>query len=203
MANRLYEIHVSVNISTGIDEIRWTYLCKEHRWHQIRVTNATGEYQVQNMISKWCSRSTPEEAIERAKEVAQLITDAGITVVRTKVEALQENKLCIPYHPALTQSNQNYWEFHIKVITNDIRDLESLLTLSNRNKSVGLSMSTKSSTNYPIMTLRLSTGTLGDAIDMKDQLVSDIKKLGISIYDKIQYELAIYDSNPNLDSGWL
>ena len=47
MADRLYEIHVSVDISTGLDEIKWTYLCKEHNWHQIRVTNATGDNQVQ------------------------------------------------------------------------------------------------------------------------------------------------------------
>ena len=89
--SQLYEIHVSVSLSTSFEEMRWMWFCKENNYHSIRVLNVGGKYPVQNMIGKWCSRKNPQDATRTALAIADKIHDVGFCVVRTKVEGCLEN----------------------------------------------------------------------------------------------------------------
>src|SRR5438045_9765148 len=107
----LFEIHVSIELKSGQDEIRWKLYCKDHHYHPIKVFNVRGWYDVQNMMSKWCNRDSREEVIEYAHSLATQIGQDGFSVLRTKVEAmmLSCDDILVNHNPSM------YWEFHFKV----------------------------------------------------------------------------------------
>ena len=69
----LYEIHITVKLESALDEIKWIWFCKENKYKYIRVLNTKGDNDIQNMISKWCSRSTHNEAVDHANKIAHKI----------------------------------------------------------------------------------------------------------------------------------
>jgi len=202
----LYEIHVSVNLNSPIDEIRWVWFCKEHKWKSIRVVNDKGENPVQNMIGKWCSRPTVTEAIAHADEIASEIEDGKFDVVRVKAEAMMMNSQFEDTY--LTGEKGVYWEFHFKIAIDKMMDFVKLATWKETTElpfrdNIGLSMSTSGETKYPIITLRLSHGTRDEAIQKKDEVIAELKEAGFHIHDKLQAECSVYDTYPEEDAGWI
>jgi hypothetical protein len=202
----LYEIHISVLLPTALDEIRWFYFCKDNKYKVIRVLNDKGTNSIQNMISKWCNRKSHEEAIEYAKNIGKKIEDHNFKAYRVKVEAMLLNRQFDK--TLLTNTKGVYWEFHFKIIIENSDEFESLLNWKNTRKGqiwkdIALSYSSYGKTHYPIVTIRLYTGTRLDAIDIKDYVIDDLKAEGFHIADKMQSECSIYDSFPEEDKGWI
>lgn len=199
----LYEIHITVELKTGIDEIKWIYFCNDNKYKRIRVLNDKGGNNVQNMISKWCSRNTDDEAIKKSGEIAKKIKENGFKITRVKVEGMMMNKLFD--NKVLKNEKGIYWEFHFKIASrtlhdfNRIRYWKKLNALSN---NIGLSLSDSGNTKYPIITIRLHSGSREDAINIKDKIVTEIKNMDLHIHDKLQAECSIYDTYPEEDDGW-
>lgn len=201
----LYEIHVSVNVGP-IEELRWTWFCKENKWKCIRVINNKGTHPVQNMIAKWCSRPTAAQAIECANRIAKIIKEAGFDVVRVKTEGMMMNQqfdgVCLSGEKGV------YWEFHFKIDISNTADLGKLFHWKENTelpfaRNLGLSVSSSGNTKFPIITLRLSHGTREDAIRKKDEAIAELKNLGFNIHNKLQAECSIYDTYPEEDEGWV
>ena len=205
--SQLYEIHISITVKTALDEMKWYYYCKDNNYKIIRVLNDKGQNDIQNMISKWCTRDTEKEVIEYANTLAENMSKAGFDVCRVKVEGMMMNR----EYDSLELKNVTgkYWEFHFKIIIENSKELERLLSLKELNssidiwKNVALSMSSYGTTRYPIMTIRLHNGTCCQAVNIKNQIIDVLKENNFHIYDKLQSECAIYDSYPEEDAGWI
>ena len=136
----LFEIHVSVQLDTPVDEIKWRWFCKKNHFHCIKVYNIKGIHAEQNMIAKWCDRDTISEAIEYAKLIGQKIREqGGFTVLREKVESMMLEKQNEDIK--LNNNSSIYWEFHLKVQSKSYNDFERIHELFKNDKYVGLSMS--------------------------------------------------------------
>ena len=151
------------------------------------------------MMSKWCKRKDKSEAIIHAHELADIVTKHGLKVVRVKVEAMLERNLDV----SLNGEKDRYFEFHMKIVINNISSLKHLINLMKGVPHVGVSLSIRSETQYPILTIRLHTGTAINALVYKDQIIDNLKKEGFHISEKIQNELSVYDTFPELDEGWV
>lgn len=151
------------------------------------------------MLSKWCNRSNHEEAIKTACELEKTVEKAGFTVVRTKVESMMMDS--VNDSIVLNGRDDLYWEYHFKIPLRD--EFLILKNLLEHEHNVGLSHSAYSKSGFPIVTVREKFGNRKDVIKLKDRLISLLKEKGFSVYDKIQSEISIYDTNPKLDEGWI
>lgn len=202
----LYEIHISVNVKSAFEEMQWFYYCKDKKYKVIRVLNYKGKNDVQNMISKWCSRKQPSDSVKYAEDIAQDMRNNGFDVYRVKVEAMLLSKL----FDNLELKNEKgvYWEFHFKIVIESLDEFNRLVEWKKSKTAalwydVALSFSSYGKTCYPIITIRLYTGTSEQAIVVKDKVVDDLKKYKFHIVDKMQYECSIYDTYPEEDNGWI
>jgi hypothetical protein len=196
--SNIYELHLSVSLGSGKEEIAWLDYCKKHHFHSIKVFNMKGVHSVQDMMSKWCHRDSEESVIEYLKQLQKDATDAGFKVVRSKAEAMMMSR---EYdNIVLNNSKGKYWEFHFKVT--DVTCSE-LLQLLKDVEDVGVSASAYSGTRYPIVTIRKYQGSRKEVMQYKDNVIEKLKKLGYHIFDKIQAEISIYDSFPEEDQGWI
>jgi len=198
--SNIYELHLSVKLTCGRDEIAWLDYCKKHHYHAIKVYNSKGDYSVQNMMSKWCHRDSEKDVIEYLKQITSDAEKAGFTVIRSKVEAMMMSR---EYDDVVLDEKNNYeryWEFHFKVTDVTCFELEKLLK---DVPDVGVSASAYSGTRYPIVTIRKYRGSRKDVIKYKDEVIENIKKAGYHIFDKIQAEISIYDSHTEEDQGWI
>jgi len=216
--SNIYELHLSVKLSCGRDEIAWLDYCKKHHYHAIKVYNIKGDYSVQNMMSKWCHRDSEKDVIEYLQQITKDAVKAGFNVIRSKVEAMMMSR---EYDNVVLDEKNNYekspgaspqglsprarpqgvyWEFHFKVTDVTCFELEKLLK---DVADVGVSASAYSGTRYPIVTIRKYRGSRKDVIKYKDEVVEKIKKAGYHIFDKIQAEISIYDSHTEEDQGWI
>jgi hypothetical protein len=101
-----------------------------------------------------------------------------------------------------------YWEFHFKVAIDNWDELEQLFVWKHSKRDhpwshIAISVSETGQTQYPIVTIRLHTGSRKEAISIKDQVIDDLKTNGFHIHDKLQAECSIYDTFPEEDNGWI
>lgn len=200
----LYEIHINVVLDAPEDEIKWLWFCKENKIKTIRGINSTGINPVHNMTSKFCYRESHEEAISSANEQAKKIAE-HFRVVRVKVEGMMMNSEFAGVNLAGNDPSI-YWEFHFKVAINGLADYEKLLKWRCEQphaRSLGVSISERGETQYPIVTIRLYKGTRDEAIGFKNEVVKSLKAANFHIHDKMQAECSIYDTFPLLDEKWI
>lgn len=198
--SNIFELHLSVSLSSGLDEIAWLDYCKKHHYHCIKVYNMKGDHSIQNMMSKWCQKESEKAAIEYLQQITHDATIAGFNVIRSKVEAMMMSS---EYDAVILDEKNNdgkYWEFHFKVTNATCPDLMELLK---DVADVGVSVSAYSQTRYPIITIRKFQGSRRDVFKFKDEVVEKITKAGYHLFDKIQAEISIYDSHVEEDKGWL
>jgi len=201
---KLYEIHISININNGIDEIKWLYFCRDNNYKPIRVLNDIGKHNIQYMISKWCNHNNDKDAIKHANEINKKFIKVGFNVTRIKVEVMMLNK---DYDDLVLEDFKNdiYWEIHFKISIKNYEELEKLLNWKKTCDylNIGLSISSFGEKKYPIITIRHNFGEKENIINYKNVIIDDLKNNGFHITDKIQREISIYDTNPDEDKGWI
>ena len=201
----LYELHITVELSP-LDEMRWIWICNDLNFKPIRVVNDKGENRIQNMMSKYCSRETSDEAIVYIKQIEDELDGCGFNVCRIKVEGMMMDDQFKSV--VLTEyEDYQYWEFHFKIRINKAFKLQRLVDWKRKRVSKGddciaLSMKTSGTTKYPIITIRIHTGTRDEAIQKKNEVIDSLKKAGFHVNGKIQMEYVIYDNNQDYDAGW-
>ena len=155
------------------------------------------------MISKWCNRKNDNESIYYADQITYNIQKAGFEVIRTKVEA---KMLHLDYDKISLDDQKNiYWEIHYKVVVKDYAELLKLIKWKEINNfpNIGLSISSYGNTRYPIIKIRMHSGSQDNILQYKNIIVDSMKNNGFHITDKIQQEISIYDTFPEEDKGWI
>ena len=203
----VFEIHASVDLKSAHDEMLWHWWCKDREYHRIRTLNARGDTPVQNMVSVFVGRRSVTEAVGFANKLAAEIRDGGFDVCRCKVEIMMT---AVPKDTVVEgQDLGHYWEFHIKMkvyTPGELLGLEQALGEVPRpsaSYTLGLSMSAHSKFGLPIVTLRGYNCDRVCFCNWKEEAMSTLSNKGFHPDDKIQAELSVYDTNPDLDRGWL
>lgn len=197
----LYEIHISVFLESGADEVRWMRFCAEQKWHGIRVLNHAGKHNVQNMISYWKHAARREDAVATAQKIGALIRAAGFRVAREKVEAMMSD---VSDTLPGDQPSQ-YWEFHAKLLNaSSVADWQALSCFASQTPYVGVSQSVYSRRkNTTIVTIRVPRGTKHDAENIFKKVMKTLTSMGYKTDTNVQCELSVFDTFPELDRDWI
>lgn len=205
----MFEIHVSVNLHNPVEEIEWKLFCKQQKFHVIKVWNIKGTHATQNMMAMWISVENNEEnndwlsvGLKELKRTGNIIRETGFEVIREKIEAMMMDHR-FDKHCLEKPQRGVYWEIHMKVENQTLEQWRMLKDMLKTEQNVGLSVSAYSEFLSPIITMRFYQGSRDQVFQMKDQLVGRLTTAGWKFAPKTQYELSLYDSNPELDEGWI
>lgn len=211
----LYEIHITVDHSDGFYKLL-KFTTGKKNMKVLFAISKSNNYQY--MVTHFTAKDTIELAVNKALDIAQQLKNAEIKVLRTKVE--MRNTINMPInidaYNSLKSSLNNkfafengnpYFEFHLKVATSYQNgtniDLDKLEQDVNDHQYAVVSYNLCSSERKPIITIRVYDTGYIDAVSYKNKVVNALKTLGYIFEDKIQEEFAVYDSNPNVDYGWI
>ncbi|MEX0595356.1 MAG: hypothetical protein WD512_02570 [Candidatus Paceibacterota bacterium] len=195
----LHEIHITVD-SRDLFALRM--YCMDTKTKPILAISEYGNHPIQAMLSKY-KNGKALEIICLAKEMAnQMSQKYNIRVLRVKVESMMHNE-GVPVLENDEKDDQFYFEFHLKV---SVENSDNWQKISNICKTdiAHLSFNAAKKETIPLITLRLPV-SLGSnkAVKLKDDLLHLLRINNILVFDGIQSEFSVFDSNIELDKGWL
>lgn len=219
MIKGLFEIHITVDhlANRGFYNL-FNYVSKQADQGSMKLIFAVakdGEHKDQYMISKF-KNGTMDEVIERADQIKREMESVGISILRVKVESMAFNE-GVPSteddYKTFLNNRTNccgsvYFEFHAKLKVNSLEKIEKIIKqISDKyydliSVKVALSFNICGS-KQPLLTIRIYHHGRNIALEYKDKILEEIKENGYHITDAIQQEFSVYDSNDDLDKGWL
>jgi hypothetical protein len=153
------------------------------------------------MLTYWSSRSE-YQAVRGAIEAKSIMEQAGLTVLRLKVEALQNSK-GVPNEPITTRTSK-YYEYHFKVATEGFDGWNQLAELCSTHGAHLFYNPYSRSSRFmtPVVTLR-EYGKKEVALERLQDLMTEIKEEGFPPITELHSEYSILDTLPEMDRGWL
>lgn len=196
----LHEIHITVEHTNGGFILLDDFVRTHNGFKKIFAVSALGDTPDQWMISKWESQVTSEEATKRAKKYADDMTNAGMKVLRTKVEIMM-NSVGVPqtdeeYEKVCDHLGwRPYFEFHTKITDG----YNGFWNLQNALSSGGVSISLTGS-QVPLATLRVYNMGKVKAEERHKVWIQEIIDNGYEVGSSAR-EFAVYDDFPTMDIG--
>lgn len=201
-----FEVHVTVRVAGEAALCAFREWCGQRAFKCVRIVLARGEHPEQPMAA-WRRRGTTLPAvIEEAQRDADEAQRAGFVVVRVKVEAAPHNAE-VPRHDAdaVGHDGRNYFEHHLKLQRDATAPCDALLQTCQRH---GAHLS-RNAFRQPtqgqeerFVTLRsYGVGSLSSC-QQRERLLAALAALGERVIEH-ESEYCVYDSNLDLDAGWL
>ena|SRR3990167_8586889 len=191
--NGIFEIHITV--TQPCNEQKFIETCKLLQVKPVLIELPYGESPKQLMTSSW-TKGNETTAIQTANELANKLRTEGYSVSRVKVEACASNE-GVPLHPLY--GSKRYFEFHLKINIEDEAVLNDSIAPYHGHLSAS---SLKSQPNIKFVTLRMYDKGKIEALQILQKLVEEISTTRNTIL-ATHREYAVYDSNINLDAGWV
>lgn len=157
------------------------------------------------MMTSSYSNGTFDNAFQYAQKVSNELSMRNYNLTRVKVEAMMANA-GIPESSADTFCN--YFEFHVKVeySTKDADIENKLKAICHRNNAHlsrnAFKIFAESDLAHRFLTMRVYKEGKSDAMARYKACVKAVKDCGLKIVTK-QREFSVYDSNIELDRGWI
>lgn len=207
-----FEIHITIHPNNDYTKLL-KYIYDKRTERKFKLVFAVSGTNNQYMLSYFTRKDNDEAAVNSARQVAANLELNDISVSRVKVECHDvrgipmtdqdytdmNRYLNLKYN---NECNKPYFEFHCKIDPNggDLDDLEKDV---NQYKQCAVSYNLCSSNKNPILTIRVYDVGFVNAEKFKNEVMNSLKKLGYLFEDKIQKEFSIFDSNLQLDAGFL
>jgi hypothetical protein len=191
-----FEYHITMSDLKKNEQENFINLCNEVKLKPVLIVLDQGEYIHQPMITGIVHSTNYDEVKNVIEEVGAKFRDNGFTVVRTKVEIPAKEEAYFD-QPMLAQSKP-YFEWHGKVYVDDVVRLKQLCADSGGHISRN---SLNANGKIRFVTVR--------EYNSSEKFYSRVEKIhNILQQNKIellkqQYELCIYDSQEELDRGWI
>ena len=219
--NGIFEIHITINPKNNyVKLLDFIQVNKSKRNFKL-VYAVSSAKNNQYMLSYFTRKTDDKLAVESAQEIATELQRENIEVVRVKVEGHDAKPFPLTDRDYLDMvhylrmkypgkgskhnhysSSKPYFEFHCKVNKPDL-DLEDLERYVSSYKGCGVSYNLCSANKNPLLTIRVYDLGFTTASEYKDTVMNDLKSRGYIFEDKIQQEFAVFDSNPDIDIGFL
>lgn len=213
----IFEIHITIDPQGDFVKLL-KYIKANEKQHSIKpVFAASTEKNNQYMISHFTRKNDEGDAIEFANRLAEEMRQKlEMKIVRIKVEShggkgipvnLADYDLFCDYLKQRYhgKAGRPYFEFHVKVSRHkSMQDYYDALEKDVKEwKCVAISYNLCSKNLHPLLTIRVYNRGFNMAQEIKDQVMNSLKKKGYVFEDQIQQEFSVYDSNSELDKGWL
>lgn len=212
----VFEIHITIDPENNYVKLL-QFVKKMSKTTNLKIVFAVSEVKNnQLMISHFTRKNSEKEAILTAKKFESDMVAFGIKVLRVKIESHNTGSIPLTkkdyqnfYEYLKTKYEDScgkpYFEFHVKIGNNTINEdyLQSLQTDIKNYKGVAVSYNFCSSNCKPLLTIRVYDEGYQMSQKYKDNILDSLKLKGYIFEDKIQTEFSVYDTNENLDNGWL
>jgi hypothetical protein len=200
-----FETHVTVALSPAqsVDQLQeWA---ARHGLKSLHILLARGEQISQPMITRR-GQGTLNSELVNADQLRQQLAEAGFRVTRIKIEAATEND-GVPQSDAdvLIQPPERYFEHHLKLLLEPQGDLAELTRLAEQrgaHLSRNALRTLAGGQEERFVTQRCWGVGCQTASQRLFQLVDDLIAAKHRIID-IEQEFVVYDSNLEVDAGWL
>ena len=199
----VFEAHVTIAAS-GEDARRFGHWCDASGVKHVFISLPRGVCTFQPMTATY-HRGGFADVRAEVFGLARTIAKAGFRVSRVKIEATGANTGLPQTRAEALCAPENYFEFHLKVVLRDPAERAALEAVV-RPFSAHLSRNARSvsadGTESRFVTLRAYGVGQPEADSMFRALEAAIRELGLPISNRLR-EYTVFDSNVELDSGWL
>lgn len=189
----MFEAHVTVR---GLDINEFKKICDEFNCKVILIEFGPGmKDQLMNSLWAGCE----DKCVDQANKFADKCVEMGGTVLRLKIEQL--------FSTATELTGDQYWEFHYSMLSND--RMIATKNLNDKLSPLIIKMSRSClAKQHPgkeryILTLRLYFMLKKEAFTNSVLVKNILDKLPDMEVIKVASEKVVYDSNIELDNGWL
>lgn len=191
-----FEIHVTTAEFDPSRRDAFTEICTQHAAKPLFIELSRGQFKNQPMFSKVVWAKEVHEAIRLSEEFGLLFGAAGFMPNRLKIEVPLEQ--AHRFHANGCDAPGRYYEWHGKVAYERV---EALLELCDRHRVHLSANALKNEPHLRFITLR-EAGTEKLFKGRVGRLRSGLQEEG-RLVSKQHFEYCIFDTNTQLDSGWL
>ncbi|TQR38705.1 hypothetical protein [Brevibacillus brevis] len=191
-----FEFHVTFNDLQLDEKEAFIDLCQSQQVKPVMIVLDQGNYINQPMITGVITRADFQDANKEMEKIAATFQNNGFTIVRKKVEISPKEETYF-YQPILKNSKP-YFEWHGKVQVDDVAALRNLCEGHGGHISRN-SLNANGKVRFITVREYESPIQFYDRVE-KIHTILQANQIGLI---KEQYELCIYDSREELDSGWI
>jgi hypothetical protein len=200
-----FEAHITVKTTNLVARERFCLLCKTLGVKCVLIELPQGLTRSQPMTASY-HHGTLTSVFCEVQVIAQKLMEAGFEVTRIKIEAMLGNcDVPVTDDEALELPVTNYFEFHVKVILSaiaDIKVLQQYCCEHDAHLSANAFKQESDGQQQRFITMRLYNLGKYTAQSRFDLLLTGLKAKGFKFCQQ-QREYTVYDSNINLDAGWI
>ena len=191
----LFELHITTHDLSAADVERFIACCVQLEAKPMLIELARGAYAHQPMLSKVLKVQTLTDAVVAARKMCETLRKNNIAVRRLKIEIPSADS----HEPVgIGAGFTPYFEWHGKVPYTHPKALQALCLKHTAHLSRN---ALKNETGTRFVTLR-EFGTKETFEGRTHQLIQALETEGWPV-TKQQSEYCIYDTNVDLDNGWL
>lgn len=202
----IYDLHITVDEKQLYDVLLFSVV---NNVHLAFAVGKTGAHFQQLMTSQHVS-GTALQVLKKAEDTVKKMAAVNINVLRVKIEAMANP---VAMRQAMIEfmktdeykKNVKYaFEFHYKVAISSFEQQQVLEKLCNENSvSFAVNVLTKRDEKFPLISQRVR-GLYDLALDQREKFQKLLTKNGITcLSDGTHYEAIIYDTNYDLDMGFV
>lgn len=191
-----FEFHITLNDLKLDEKEVFIGICKSERVKPLMIVLDQGNHIKQPMFTGVIQSTDFHEANKEMEKVATKFQNNGFAIVRKKVEiSPKEEKY---FHQPIIKNSKPYFEWHGKVQVDDVAMLKNLCKGHDGHISRN-SLNVNGKVRFITVREYESEEKFYDKVE-KIHTILHINRIGVL---KEQYELCIYDSREELDSGWI
>lgn len=191
-----FEYHLTVNDLNLEEKEAFIHVCNIEGVKPVIIVLDHGNYINQPMVTGLIERENFQAARQEIDRVAAQFEHSGFTIVRTKVEIPPVNEQY--FTQPVAAGGTPYYEWHGKVHTDDLAGLKQLCEADGGHISRN---SLNANGKIRFVTVR-DYESRPVFMERVNRIKTILQTHGIEML-KEQYELCIYDSREELDSGWI
>ena len=200
-----FEAHITVKADDLAVREKFDLLCQNLNVKCVLIELSSGETPFQPMTASYHYGGL-KDVVQEVNKIARTIVDAGFEITRIKIEAMVSNR-DIPISDVEAQKlpESNYFEFHIKAMLSASENLELLKKYClqhDAHLSANAFKQLIDGKQQRFITMRVYGAGYKSAQQCFDNLLALLKAKGFKLSQQ-QREYSIYDSNLNLDAGWV
>lgn len=191
-----FEFHITLNDLSLDEKDTFIDICNAEQVKPVMIVLDQGNYINQPMITGVIKRADFPEANKEMEKIAATFQNNGFTIVRKKVEISPKEETY--FHQPILKNSKPYFEWHGKVQVDDVAALRNLCEAHGGHISRN-SLNANGKVRFITIREYESPKQFYDRVEM----IHTILQANQIELIKEQYELCIYDSREELDSGWI
>jgi hypothetical protein len=201
-----FEVHVTVGLPEQDGWGSFHSWCTLHHCKSVHIILASGEHAEQPMATWRRSGATLPAVLSEARQIAAELQNDGFPPVRIKVEASTLNQN-VPQsdEEAIGHATSNYFEHHVKLLRNRAAPCDGLMRACGKrfaHLSRNAWRERSQGKEERFVTLRSHRVGKGSSDRQLRELLDLLNAIGEQVIE-VESEYCVYDSNLDLDRGWL